>query len=413
MPDALVELRAAWTWRMINANRGARVILMSSTPLRTAPEAVAAEPLSSERDLWRLVFAVTIPFWIYLALMRILVFALSTAGNPGIIIAPPHIRLLQHLLLLPLLLIFYRWALQIGWPPTRRTRAALKHTSMALLFAVVARPILVALVAFDRNEPWLMRELFASEFGPRMSFDLWASTMMDFLLSYGLGLAILLGVRNYQELKYHQLRAANLQAAWTHSRLQALRMQLNPHFLFNTLNAAVALVSSQPKAAEQMLVRLADLLRRTLRDGEEDFISILREADFVRNYLEVQRLRFPDRLSFNVEIDPSAVNAAVPSLILQPLAENAVVHSVAADAEKIHVDVHARRVSNGIELSVRNSASAAQSDPRLGVGLGNTRERLKTLFEDDHELELIRDNDGSVIARVRIPFIEHVTEKAA
>ena len=143
-----------------------------------------------------------------------------------------------------------------------------------------------------------------SVFGVRLSVDLWVSSFSDFLLSYVLGLAILLGVKNYRELKYTQLRAANLQAAWTQSRLQALRMQLNPHFLFNTLNAAVALVSSRPKVAEQMLVRLADLLRRTLRDGETDFITVAREADFVRNYLEVQRLRFPDRLTFDVDVEP-------------------------------------------------------------------------------------------------------------
>jgi two-component system LytT family sensor kinase len=221
-------------------------------------------------------------------------------------------------------------------------------------------------------------------------------------------------VKNYRELKYTKLRAVNLQAAFTQSRLQSLRMQLNPHFLFNTLNAAVALVSSRPKVAEQMLVRLADLLRRTLRDGEVDFINVEREADFVRNYLEVQRLRFPDRLSFHVEIEPQASAAAVPSLLLQPLAENAVVHSVAADAEQIRVDVWIRRVANGLEMTVRNSAAALhQPDTRLGVGLGNTRERLKTLFEDNYELELIREAAGSVVARVRIPYIEYAAGQEA
>jgi two-component system LytT family sensor kinase len=225
-------------------------------------------------------------------------------------------------------------------------------------------------------------------------------------------------VRNYRELKYHQLRAANLQAAWTHSRLQALRMQLNPHFLFNTLNAAVSLVSSRPKVAEQMLVRLADLLRRTLRDGESDFIPISREADFLRNYLEVQRLRFPDRLSFHVEVSPDALGAAVPSLLLQPLAENAVVHSVAAETEQIRVDVSIRRSARGLEMTVRNSAARqrpelTRTDMRLGVGLGNTRERLKTLFEDDYELELIHAEDGSVVARIRIPFIDSAAQEAA
>jgi hypothetical protein len=367
---------------------------------------------------WRLVLAVTIPFWVYLAFMRVATYSLATSGNPGIIIAPSHLRLLQHLLLLPMLLVFYRAALAVGWPQRARLRAGVLHALMAIAFSIAARPILLVLVAGDRGQWELMGELFHSMLGVRLSVDLWTSSFSDFLLSYVLGLAILLGVKNYRELKYHQLRVATLEAAWTHSRLQALRMQLNPHFLFNTLNAAVSLVSSRPKVAEQMLVRLADLLRRTLRDGESDFINVSREADFLRNYLEVQRLRFPDRLSFNVDVAPEVMGAAVPSLLLQPLAENAVVHSVAAETEQIRVDVSIRRNVRGLEMSVRNSAArqrpeVTRVEMRLGVGLGNTRERLKTLFEDDYELELIHAEDGSVIARIRIPYIESAVQEAA
>ncbi len=394
---------------------GRPLVLMSSTASQVRePIASTSDRRPSSRDVWRLVLAVAVPFWAYMAVMRVAVYGLMTAGNPGIIIAPPHLRLLQHLVLLPVLLLFYRWALAIGWPQTGRTRAAIKLALMALLFCQLARPVLLVLVAWDQGDWALMRELVNSKFGVQLSIDLWVSNAFDFLLSYVLGLAILLGIKNYRELKYQKLRAVNLQSAFTQSRLQSLRMQLNPHFLFNTLNAAVSLISSRPKVAEQMLVRLGDLLRRTLRDGEVDFINVEREADFVRNYLEVQRLRFPDRLSFHVEIEPQASAAAVPSLLLQPLAENAVVHSVAADAEQIRVDVWIRRVANGLEMTVRNSAAALhQPDTRLGVGLGNTRERLKTLFEDNYELELIREAAGSVVARVRIPYIEYAGQEAA
>jgi hypothetical protein len=374
----------------------------------------AAEPFEAERSgTWRLVLLVTLPFWAYLALMRVVTYQFINAGNPGIIVAAPHLRLLQHALLLPLLVLFYRWAISIGWSNRTWVRALLIHTAMAVLFALLARPILLVLVAVERQEWALLRELLHSVFGVRLSVDLWVSSFSDFLLSYVLGLAILLGVKNYLELKHTQLRAANLQAAWTQSRLHALRMQLNPHFLFNTLNAAVALVSSRPKTAEHMLVRLADLLRRTLRDGETDFITVAREADFVRNYLEVQRLRFPDRLSFTLDLDPAVLGAAVPSLLLQPLAENAVVHSVAAETERVRVEVRIRRVLNGLELSVRNSVARPRSDVRIGVGLSNTRERLRTLFDDNYELELVHAEDGSVLARVRIPYIESAEQEAA
>jgi two-component system LytT family sensor kinase len=107
------------------------------------------------------------------------------------------------------------------------------------------------------------------------------------------------------------------------------------------------------------------------------------------------------------------LGAAVPSLLLQPLAENAVVHSVAAETEQVRVEVCIRRVLNGLELSVRNSVARPRSDVRIGVGLSNTRERLRTLFDDNYELELVHAEDGSVLARVRIPYIESAEQEAA
>src|SRR5262249_29105194 len=103
---------------------------------------------------WRLVLAVTLPFWVYLALMRVATYSLATSGNPGIIVAPPHLRLLQHLVLLPMLLVFYRAALAVGWPPQGRVRAAVLHALMALVFSLAARPVLLFLVAADRDQWW-------------------------------------------------------------------------------------------------------------------------------------------------------------------------------------------------------------------------------------------------------------------
>src|SRR5690606_132364 len=171
------------------------VLLSPEAPRWRATE----DHLLSPRGTWRLVLAVTVPFWAYLTLMRVVAFMLMTAGNPGIIIAPPHVRLLQHLLLLPLLVVFYRWALAIGWPKGRRVSAAIKHAAMALLFSQVARPLLVLLVAADQADWSLLRYLISSKFGSQFPIDLWVSTAFDFLLSYGLGLAILLGVKSYRE----------------------------------------------------------------------------------------------------------------------------------------------------------------------------------------------------------------------
>jgi sensor histidine kinase YesM len=388
---------------MNDGTQGARVHVMATGESARRNGGSVANGFGSERETWRLIVSVTVPYWAYLAITRVIGFELMSAGWPGIIIAPAHIRLLQHLVLLPLLLVFYRWALAIGWPEKRRWKALAKHFALGLMFAVVARPVLVVLVAANQSEWSLLGELFDSVFGRGLSVQLWTSTSSDFLLSYVLGLALLLGVRNYRELKYQTLRAAHLQAEWTHSKLQALRMQLNPHFLFNTLNAAVALVSSKPQVAEQMLVRLADLLRRTLRDGESDFVTVEREAEFIRNYLDIQRLRFPDRLTYRIDIEPQTARALVPSLLLQPIAENAVVHGATADVDRVEIEVKVRRDGEWLDLRVSNT----------GIGLGNTRERLKTLFGTRQELALDQTADTRIVARVRIPFVEEAVSEVA
>jgi LytS/YehU family sensor histidine kinase len=277
-----------------------------------------------------------------------------------------------------------------------------------MLFSCSARPILVFLTAYSRDEWSLLHELVNSELGRHAWAMMWLSSISDFLLSYWFGLALVVGVRTYRELRDEKQRTSWLRDEWTHSRLQALRMQLNPHFLFNTLNAAVALVRSDADAAEKILVRLGDLLRRTFRDSESEQICLGREVEFVRRYLEIQSLRFTDRLIFDVEIPGDLERALVPGLLLQPLAENAVVHGVRNESDVVRVHVSAHRERDDLVMEVANTASAQPSldSRREGIGLGATRERLRTLFGDAQELSLRSRGDGLVVARVRIPFIQ-------
>jgi hypothetical protein len=355
---------------------------------------------------WRLVLSVAVPFWIYTTLARTVMFGLLFATNPGLIIASPWIRGLQHLLLFPLLVICYRLALGIGWPAMHRLRAVFGHVGLGVLFAVVARPVLVTLVAATSGDWSLLKELFHSQYGVPLSVDLWVSTASDFFLSYVFGLGLIAGVHLFRELKHQKLRSAHLESAWIRARLHALRMQLNPHFLFNTLNAAVAVVHQRPAAAEQMLVRLADLLRRTLRDGESDQVTLEREIEFVRNYLEIQRLRFADRLSFDLDVEPDVERASVPTLLLQPLAENAVIHGMTNEGDRVRVRLSARRDGAALVIDIENNVGTVGSGSRgYGIGLGNTRERLTAMYGDRQSVEFFAPHDGFVCARVRIPYV--------
>jgi two-component system LytT family sensor kinase len=366
----------------------------------------AAGGRSADTGPWRLLLAVAIPYWAYVTFARTITFGLIIAKNPGLIVAPPAMRALQHLVLLPLLLVCYRAALAIGWPPIGRVRAAVGQLALGLAFSVTARPVLVTLVAANRHDWTLLGELTHSRFGVPLSIDLWVSTASDFFLSYCLGLGLIVGVRLYRELKHQELRSAHLESAWIRARLQALRMQLNPHFLFNTLNAAVGVVHREPATAEQMLVRLADLLRRALRDGESDQVALEREIEFVRCYLEIQRLRFADRLSFDLSIDADVERACVPTLLLQPLAENAVIHGMTTDRDVVRVRVSAHREGAALVIDVENNVGPAGVTPRgYGIGLGNTRERLAAMYGDRQSVELLPSHSGVVTARVRIPYV--------
>lgn len=361
---------------------------------------------NSNSARWRLVFVVATPYWLYVTLARTVMFGLLFAKNPGVIIALPWVRGLQHLILFPLLLVCYRLAFEIGWPAVRRTRAVIYHLGLGLLFAVLARPVLLSLLATTTGDRTLYTELIHSRYGPTFAVDVWISTGSDFLLSYFFGLGLLAGVHMFRELKHQKFRSAHLESAWIRARLHALRMQLNPHFLFNTLNATVAVVHSNPEAAEQMLIRLADLLRRALRDGESDQVTLEREIEFLRSYFEIQRLRFAGRLSFDLNVDSDVQNASVPSLLLQPLAENAVIHGMADDGDRVRVRLTAHRDGAALVIDIENNAGAIRSGSRgYGIGLGNTRERLSAMYGDRQSVELFPPKNGVVVARVRIPYV--------
>jgi hypothetical protein len=375
----------------------------------------SAAPRVAQDSLWRLIFPVILPFWLFMTCERVLLFLLAIPASPYVAIVSPAGRIGQHLLLLPLLLICYVGALRVGWPQRHRTAALLKHLALSCVFALAARPALMACAALEEGSWRLIVELVQPRMDRDLLTQLWLSSIADFMLSYWFGLALIVGVRTYRQLKDEKQRATRLQTEYVHTRLQALRRQLSPHFLFNTLHATVAMVRSEPTVAEQMLVRLAELLRRAFRDGEVEQVSLADEAEFVRKYLEIQALRHAGRLAYEVEIPGDLVDALVPELLLQPLAENAVVHGAHGEAESIRVRVCARREHDELVLEVENTPAAGpvRTAAREGVGLGATRERLRTLFGTQQQLALMTRHDGAVVAQVRIPFARAPREAAA
>jgi signal transduction histidine kinase len=208
----------------------------------------------------------------------------------------------------------------------------------------------------------------------------------------------------YREARDRQLRAAQLETRLHQAQLDALRSQLNPHFLFNSLHSIAELVHQDPKLAEQLIVRLGELLRRALETSNSPQLSLGEELDFVRGYLEIEQMRLGERLRVVWEVDPAALSAQVPSLILQPLVENAIQHGLAPVTSPGSLTVRAHRREDYIEIEIGDNgpglAPSGGARPQ-GIGIANTRARLQALYGDRHVFELRQD--GGLVVSIRIP----------
>jgi two-component system, LytTR family, sensor kinase len=192
-----------------------------------------------------------------------------------------------------------------------------------------------------------------------------------------------------------ELRASQVKTRLLSARLEALKMQLHPHFLFNTLNSILPLVFRDRDAASRTVVRLTDLLRLSLQNEGSDLIPLRKELELLQVYLEIQQTRFQDRLTVRLDVEPGVADALVPNLILQPLVENAIKHGIAAEPGSGSIEVHARRDgSERLHLLVRDDGPGLIQAARRpvehaagGVGLRNTRDRLELLYPDRHKFE--------------------------
>jgi LytS/YehU family sensor histidine kinase len=194
-----------------------------------------------------------------------------------------------------------------------------------------------------------------------------------------------------------------LEQSLTRARLHALELQIQPHFLFNTLNAISSLVrAKQNDQAVELIAGLSDLLRYSLDHAGEQRVPLEQEAAMLERYLGIQQVRFADRLDVHIDVADDAKRGAVPMLILQPLAENAIRHGIARAASAGRVEVRAFRRDGMLEIEMFNTGSLAQKNGN-GIGLTNTAERLRQLYGDAHRFEL-RERDGGVVAEISIPW---------
>src|SRR5205085_9800216 len=185
----------------------------------------------------------------------------------------------------------------------------------------------------------------------------------------------------YRRFRASELEQASLKAQLAEAQLKALKMQLQPHFLFNTLHSISSLVLEDPATANAMIARLGDFLRLTLDHSEDQLVTLQEEAEFLRCYLEIEEVRFGDRLSVDFKMEPAALPAQVPHLILQPIVENALVHGIAPRATHGHVRIAARQDDGYLQIEVEDNGAGVTREgaDKRGLGLSNVRARLSEI----------------------------------
>jgi len=366
------------------------------------------------RTSFRQLLAVLTAFWIYVALSNIMYAnnmqaSLSTMKIEHVF-AAWDARLLQHLMLYPLFILCMWRSLRSGWQPL--WRAVPLQLACAVGFAILAAPALMLgeyLTAHIHGTYAAMHKSWNEEWGwaafSAHQIPVWIASATSFLVTYGFGLALITGFAFYQRLRDSQLRSAALERALTQAHLAALRMQLSPHTLFNLLHMIRGQITWDPPAAQAMVVQLGDLLRRLLSAGEREFSRLSDELQFVTLYLELQQKRFADRLTIRVPLREDVARAWVPSLILQPLVENAVVHGLAGHDGAVTIRVEAYASGERLVLRVLNTIAPGKAIGTAGIGLTNVRERLEVQFGDSATFSAEPADRDLWLAEIHMPLL--------
>ena len=361
------------------------------------------------RPRWWLEFGLIALFWTFVVVLMASERAIDPRGPEGFPMRELlHITLECALWLLLTPGIFWL-SRRFGFEGGRRPGRILLHIGVALLVAIgvdfFSRATFYALLPDVTRWPFdplgaLLRLRFMDELFLYLVV-LAAGFARDYFLRYR---------ERQEEATQLRTQAAALQAQLADARLQALRMQLNPHFLFNTLHAVSSLVERDPRGVRRMIARLSALLRYTLEEASAQEVPLRQELRFLHGYLEIQQIRFQGKLEVEEEIAREALDAFVPNLILQPLVENAIKHGASQISGVGKIGIAARREGDRLILSVRDNgpgladASGDGAPSRHGVGLRNTRERLAGLYGTSQRFTLEPAAGGGLVAEVVIPY---------
>jgi LytS/YehU family sensor histidine kinase len=221
---------------------------------------------------------------------------------------------------------------------------------------------------------------------------------------YGAVVLAAVALTNLERKKKEELRLAEIEKMFITAQLEALKMQLHPHFLFNALNSIVELIHQNANQAAQLLDRLEEFLRITLRiDGVQD-VPLRKELAFIDCYLEMQKVRFPKRLSVKMDIDENSMDSRVPILILQPLVENAIRHGIARNPKPGEISIYSKKTEGALQLKIGDTGPGiSNSVIQEGIGLANTKRRLQHMYGSQFRFEMRNEASGGLVVSLEIP----------
>jgi signal transduction histidine kinase len=342
--------------------------------------------------------------WVAGAVVLLVVQATSLAQHQLVVARDP----LTPWLLLHQLMFWFSWYAVAPLVFVIARRFPLDRPTIPRILAhVIAAPLLFVTAALLRTVArWPLFGPPRDTFGEAIQFA-FTSSLVIFLLLYVVTVLLYYAVEYYQAYHSRELRASQLETMVVRAQLDALRNQLQPHFLFNTLHAISALMAKDVTAARRMMTRFSDILRLALDEPDQHEVRLSQELQFIDQYLDLQRMRFGDRLEVELDIAPSTLECFVPRLILQPLVENALTHGIGARAAAGRLRIASEAASGGVRLAVEDDGpglgSAREEQLREGVGLRNTRARLQHLYGSRASLELTDVPGGGLCVSLTIP----------
>ncbi len=368
------------------------------------------DPETNRRQFWGIVFL----FGTLVALINVgIIFTDRMAAGDDIPIIYPLINEFNGVYTSLLLLPFIFWMIR-KFPLTRKTW--LTRLPLHLLGTIVFGFFHTTLMYISRTVIYQLAGLGDySQFYGVLKYRYLMEYQKQFVV-YWLVYGVVFWITSLRENQRQKLRAAQLEEQLTKSRLQALQMQLNPHFLFNTLNMISSTMYEDVKAADKMIAYLSDLLRLTLKSSHSETHKLSRELDLLEIYVEIMRARFKDRLVVKTTVSDDVRDAQVPRFILQPLVENSIKYGM-ENLKTAEISIMARRKNQRLTLIIRDNGPGINGHlaqlKNNGVGLSNTAERLEKMYGNDQQFELLNLPGGGLQVKIEIPFRQMEVEETA